>query len=36
MDSLTAQDGDRDPALRSLLARATTAASFLAPEDCAA
>ena len=36
MDSLTAQDGDRDPALRSLLARATAAANFLAPEDCAA
>ena len=36
MDSLTAQNGDRDPALRSLLARATAAANFLTPEDCAA
>ena len=29
MDSLTAEDGDKDPALRALLARASPAANFL-------
>ena len=29
MESLTASDGDKDPALRSLLARATAKANFL-------
>lgn len=31
MDSLTAEDGDKDPALQALLARASVSANFLTP-----
>jgi hypothetical protein len=31
MEALTAEDGDKDPALQDMLARATSAANFLTP-----